>query len=253
MTIITQGFAFTYVLTAALYKIGIVCAPVCHSKFGSNGKVSVCLNSRRVACTLHSEMSTPMPYLHIDRRLTAITFLLITSLTVAPSARGQAVAPPSNEESPSAIQPSSKQTQQFPSFAGIAQTAMPAVVNIATTQKTKVLEREAPFHPPQQGPPPFGDQETLEEFFRRFFGERQLPPRRQRGLGSGFIISTDGYIVTNNHVIDGADTVAMRLSGKEEYKATVIGTDDKTDLALLKINAPRPLPTVPLGSSSLYR
>ena len=89
----------------------------------------------------------------------------------------------------------------------------------------------------------------MEEFFRRFFGER-MPPRRQRGLGSGFIISPDGYVVTNNHVIEEADTVTVRLGRNEEYKAKVIGTDDKTDLALIKIDAPRPLPTVPLGNST---
>jgi serine protease Do len=89
----------------------------------------------------------------------------------------------------------------------------------------------------------------MEEFFRRFFGDR-LPPRAQRSLGSGFIISEDGYIVTNRHVVGEDAKIKVRLSDNEEYTATVVGTDDKTDLALIKINASRPLPTVSLGTSS---
>jgi serine protease Do len=98
------------------------------------------------------------------------------------------------------------------------------------------------------GPGPFGGEDPFEEFFRRFFGDQ--PPPRQRSLGSGFLISEDGYIVTNHHVIAEAEQINVRLSDKEEYKATVIGTDDKTDLALIKINATRSLPTVPLGKSA---
>jgi len=127
---------------------------------------------------------------------------------------------------------------------------MPAVVNISTTQKLKARGRRAPFPSPRRGP--FGEEDPFEEFFRRFFGD-QPPPGDQRSLGSGFIISQDGYILTNNHVISGADTVTVRLSDKEEYKAKVIGADDKTDLALIKINASHSLPTVPLGVSSDLR
>jgi serine protease Do len=137
--------------------------------------------------------------------------------------------------------------EQLPSFAEVAKNAMPAVVNISTTQKP--TRRPRAFPSPQPGPSPFGEGDPFEEFFRRFFGDRP-PPRAQRSLGSGFIISADGYIVTNQHVIGEAAQIKVRLSGNEEYTAKVIGTDDKTDLALIKVNAPRPLPTISLGTSA---
>jgi serine protease Do len=145
-------------------------------------------------------------------------------------------------------QGAASQAHSFPSLAGIAQEAMPAVVNISTTQKVKA-RGGGPFPFPMPGPGPYGPEDPFEEFFRRFFGETP-PPRMQRSLGSGFIVSNDGYIVTNAHVIDAADTVTVRLSNKEEYKAKVIGVDDQTDVALIKINAPHPLPTLPLGVSA---
>lgn len=100
-------------------------------------------------------------------------------------------------------------------------------------------------------PGPFGEEDPLEQFFRRFFGER-LPPGERQSLGSGFIISADGFIVTNNHVIGNAKRITVRLAQPrdEEYAATVVGVDELTDLALIKIVARRPLPTIPLGSSA---
>ena len=93
----------------------------------------------------------------------------------------------------------------------------------------------------------------MDEFLRRFFGER-LPPGDRQSLGSGFIISGDGYIVTNNHVIGNAKQITVRLAQpREEYAAKVIGVDELTDLALIKIDAGRPLPTIPLGSSASLR
>ena len=105
-----------------------------------------------------------------------------------------------------------------------------------------------PSPSPIPGPGPFGGADPFEEFFRRFFGERS-PQSPQRSLGSGFIISEDGYIITNNHVVGDAAKITVRLSDKEEYEAKVVGTDDKTDIALIKIDAKHPLPTVPLGKS----
>ena len=136
---------------------------------------------------------------------------------------------------------------QLPNFANIAKTTMPAVVNISTTQKS--TRRPQRRQRPLPGPNPFGGEDPFEEFFRRFFGDRP-PPRRQRSLGSGFIISQDGYIVTNEHVVGEADKITVRLSDEEEFEAKVIGTDNKTDLALIKIESKEPFQSVPLGSSS---
>jgi serine protease Do len=81
--------------------------------------------------------------------------------------------------------------------------------------------------------------EQMPEYLRRFFEQREGPPDQQErmGLGSGFIISTDGYIVTNNHVVEGADSVLVRLSDRREFDAEVIGTDPRSDLALLRVDA----------------
>ena len=129
----------------------------------------------------------------------------------------------------------------------IAQKTMPAVVNISTRHKPGSRPQRRRQTPPLPGP--FGPGDPLEEFFRRFGPERP-PSGEQRSMGSGFIISQDGYIVTNNHVIDGADTILVRMSDEEEYEATKIGADEKTDLALIKIEPKQPLPSVPFGQSA---
>lgn len=144
----------------------------------------------------------------------------------------------------------------LPSLSEIAKRSSPAVVNISTTQKSEKPERgerrrqmpPSPFGPgPGPGPGPFGG-EDFEEFFRRFFGN---PPQNQpRSLGSGFLISEDGYIITNNHVVGEAAKITVRLSDKEEYEAKIIGSDEKTDLALIKITPKHSLSLLPLGRSS---
>jgi len=131
-------------------------------------------------------------------------------------------------------------------FVQVAKTVKPSVVQI-TTEKIVTYRYWDPF----------GD---LEEFFRSPFDEFFSIPRRkqtpktfkkkQEGLGSGFIVSEDGYILTNNHVIEGVDKILVKLLGDEKkYEAKIVGTDPKTDLALIKINAGRPLPPVRLGDS----
>jgi serine protease Do len=131
-------------------------------------------------------------------------------------------------------------SRPLPHLVDIAKKAKKSVVNISTTQKAQ--RRQS-----QQRPGPFGGEDRFEEFFRRFFPNPS--PNQPRSLGSGFIISDDGYIVTNNHVIGEAEKITVRLSDEEEYEAKVIGSDERTDLALIKIDSSTPLSSVPLGNS----
>jgi serine protease Do len=116
----------------------------------------------------------------------------------------------------------------------------PAVVNISTTQVVR-------FNRPRMRTP-FGQQDPFEEFWNNFFG--QMPrEQKRRSLGSGFIVSEDGYILTNNHVVEKADEITVTLLDKGEFKAEVVGTDSKTDIALIKIKVGKKLPFVRLGDS----
>jgi len=124
---------------------------------------------------------------------------------------------------------------RLPSFADVLARAEPAVVNVSTVARQTGEE---------------GQPETMQDLLRRFFGE---PPAAGRSLGSGFIISADGDIVTNNHVVKGAEKIRVRMATEEEFDAKLLGSDDKTDIALLRIKAPRPLPTLPLGDSEALK
>jgi serine protease Do len=130
----------------------------------------------------------------------------------------------------------------IPDFVELAAKNKPAVVNISTSRV--VQPREQLRQPPaQKGANPFDD------FFEHFFDKAPQRPYTSRSLGSGFIISDDGYILTNYHVIAGADEVKVKLSDSREFKAQVKGGDEKLDLALLKIDAKDKLPVAPLGDS----
>ncbi len=138
---------------------------------------------------------------------------------------------------------------ELPEFSKLAEETGPAVVNISTVKMVDSPDIGRFFRDfPGRGHP-------FEEFFEqfeRFFGERERPPREQRSLGSGFIISEEGYIVTNNHVIDGAEQIkaTFQIQGRERtFDAKVVGTDPETDLALLKIDADIDLPTLSFGNS----
>lgn len=126
---------------------------------------------------------------------------------------------------------------ELPDFTALVQQAGPAVVNI---QSISSADQQM-------------DDQQMPEIFRRFFGPGQAPRAPQQGqrvsAGSGFIISGDGYILTNNHVVEGADSVTVRLADRRELDAKVVGTDPQTDIALLKIDATG-LPTVKLGDST---
>jgi serine protease Do len=142
-------------------------------------------------------------------------------------------------------------TVQVPNFAELAEHLKPAVVNISTTQVMKGQRRSMPRMP---FPNPFGERDPFEEFFERFFGgENPQREFRRRSLGSGFILNREGYIVTNNHVVENASDIKVSLSDKEEYDAKVIGRDPKTDVALIKIEAKKDLPAASLGDSDRLR
>jgi len=129
-------------------------------------------------------------------------------------------------------------------FADLAERLLPTVVNISTSQ---MLKRPADQ---QKQPPPQGT--PFDDFFKNF-SDRENRPRRVQSLGSGFIIDAAGYVVTNNHVIEGADEITVILESGDEMKATLVGTDEKTDLALLKVNPSSPLPVARMGDSEKAR
>ncbi len=138
----------------------------------------------------------------------------------------------------------------LPDFTDLIEKAGPAVVNIRTTERVRT----------GQGGP---GEEEMQEFLRRFFGQ-PIPRRRspqqqpqeeqevQRGVGSGFIISDDGYMLTNAHVVEGADEVTVTMTDRREFKAKVLGADKRSDVALLKVNATN-LPYLRTGDSSKIR
>jgi serine protease Do len=136
------------------------------------------------------------------------------------------------------------------SFADLAEKLKPSVVNISTT-KTIRSGRGGQRSP--LGPSPFDRHFWGDDFFERFFGDIPQREFKQRSLGSGFIISPDGYIFTNNHVVEQADKILVKLSTGKEYDAKIIGRDKKTDLALIKIKPAESLPVVELGDSEKLR
>jgi serine protease Do len=136
------------------------------------------------------------------------------------------------------------------SFADLAERLSPAVVNITTTQTIAQPNRPAMPQVPEGSP--------FEDFFKDFLeqgpnGGLKQKPRKASALGSGFIVSADGYIVTNNHVIDKADEIVIEFLDGTELDAKLIGTDPKTDIALLKVEADDPLPFVAFGDSDISR
>ncbi len=131
------------------------------------------------------------------------------------------------------------------SFADLSAQLLPTVVNISTSQTLKPTQR-ASIPDVQPGSP-------LEELFKNFLGPNRNLPRHVTSLGSGFIIDPSGYIVTNNHVIEDADQITVTLNDGTSLPAKLVGRDDKTDLALLKINPRRPLPATHFGDSDKAR
>lgn len=139
--------------------------------------------------------------------------------------------------------------RELPDFVTVVEEAKPMVVNISTTQKIK---RKSPAFP--HGRPQVPEGTPFDDFFRRFFGEEGEGGEEfdAKSLGSGFIISKDGYILTNYHVIKDADQIIVRLSDRRELEAKVVGGDQRSDVALLKIEA-EDLPVARIGDSSNVR
>ncbi|MBK9494814.1 MAG: Do family serine endopeptidase [Xanthomonadales bacterium] len=136
-------------------------------------------------------------------------------------------------------------SQNLPDFTGLVEQVGPAVVNIEATRTAEAAARSG-----QKG---MDDAEIPEEL-RRFFGMPGMPqmPRDRTSMGTGFIISGDGYVLTNHHVIDGADEVIVRLRDRRELEATVVGSDEQSDVALLKLEA-KDLPAVRLGEAKALK
>jgi len=167
------------------------------------------------------------------------------SATAASAAASVApLAPAAAERAPSTL------VRGLPDFAGLVEQVGPAVVNVTVIEKR---QRNPALRFGGQGSE---DDDPFSDFFRQFQGQpRDNGPRDntpEEGVGSGFIVSSDGYILTNTHVVDNSTRVIVRLTDRREFQAKVVGTDDKSDVALLKIEA-KNLPTVKIGDPSRLR
>ncbi len=155
-------------------------------------------------------------------------FVAGCSPTVASPAAGAATIPP--------LQSSAASRLPGPDFSRLVEQAGPAVVNISVTENLAASAQALPFD----------KDDPRYEFFRRF--QMPVPKVPRHGVGSGFILSPDGYILTNAHVVDGANEVDVKLTDRREFLAKVVGKDPKSDIALLKIDA-QDLPVVKIGSA----
>ena len=176
----------------------------------------------------------------ITKRPLAATLALamaggLGGLAAAAAGRLESPNPPASLRFANPDEPASRNT-----FAPVVKRVLPAVVNISSSKMVKTQGMNMP---------------QMDPFFRQFFGDNgdfggpQRPSRqREQSLGSGVIVSPNGYILTNNHVVDGANDVRVTLADKREFKARVVGTDPKTDIAVLKIEA-GDLPSVVIGDS----
>jgi serine protease Do len=210
-------------------------------------------------------MSHPFSRLSGHRaRLAALAGGVALSLLAAPLIAAETTAPPVTLDRSAAA--AGAAGNALPSLAPLVQKVMPAVVNIAVTMKEASLtgddtaqnsDQDQAAPDDQQGGPQF-PASPFDEMLRRFFqqqGRNGGEPMPQQGgpqrmaLGSGFIIDPSGYVVTNNHVVAEAGTVSVVFQDGTKHPAKIVGRDPKTDLALLKIDAPQPLPYVEWGDS----
>ena len=175
-------------------------------------------------------------WLIFAQAVTASLALLFVVQTLKPEwlARGGGPSVVSVQEAA----PAAGEPRKLASFADAAQKALPSVVHVFTTQEVK-----AQLHPFLNDP-----------FFRHFFGDRfDVQPQRRSGLGSGVIVTAEGYILTNNHVVEAADDIEVALQDGRKYKAKVAGADPDSDLAVLRINAGAKLPAITLAQPESVR
>ena len=174
--------------------------------------------------------------------------LLATLLTACAPQASTAAAAASTGAAPVAspiAMPATPLVRGLPDFASLVEQVGPAVVNVTVIEK----RQRNPFQ--GFGNPNSDDNDPFSDFFRQFQNQpRDNTP--EEGVGSGFIVSADGYILTNTHVVDNATKVTVRLTDRREFQAKVVGTDDKSDVALLKIDA-KNLPTVRMGDPAKLR
>ncbi len=168
--------------------------------------------------------------------------------------RSEAISLFGGSEQQTAPAPSGAPTVTLPDFATLAEHISPSVVNISSTQEVKSRGGN-PFGGPGGGGPG-GEDDPFQEFygpFERFFGQPHRP-FKAKSLGSGFVIDSKGFILTNNHVVENADEIIVKLANSKEFKAKVVGRDPKTDIALIEIKGDaKDLPAVNLGDSSTLR
>ena len=184
----------------------------------------------------------------------ALAAAVTLALAVGGGVAAQSITPANSPASPTGA--AAVVAPAMPSFADVAERVSPAVVNV-----TVVAGETTPARGPRNRPA-LPEGVPMDEFFRRFFEQPGSPPgsphgapggHRMQGAGSGFIVDAAGFVVTNNHVVDGANDITVTLNDGTKHKAKVLGTDEKTDLALLKIDAGRPLPFVDLADSRSTR
>ncbi len=150
---------------------------------------------------------------------------------------------------PVPVRPASWFAAEPKSFADLAERVRSCVVNVSTSKKVRRRQMMRPFQR-------FGPSDPFDDFFEKFFQggpNGSMPEQEQQSLGSGFIIDKNGTILTNNHVVSQADEIEVKLSDGRTFKADVLGTDEKTDIAVIKIKAEADLPTAVLGDSKAMR
>ena len=205
---------------------------------------------------------TPHPWLN-RKRAAAIGFGLGTTLALSPFVWAENPPITDNSSKVSSVVPQTLTSPvaliQQQSFAPLVKKVSPAVVNISVSQKA---DADAMVEEPEIAPSPGFPNSPFDEFLRRFFeqqgpgGQRHLFPQSPNGqarriaLGSGFIVDPAGYVVTNSHVIGDATKVEVTLQDNSKYTAKIVGRDPKTDIAVLKITADKPLSYVKFGDSS---